>query len=134
MDEQNESEGGGSVGLPQFLLDPRGVVQRRWRWLLGVLVGASLLAIGAVLLWPDQYEATARLLISSQRIPDEFVRSTIAEGVAEQLNAMVGEALSRDSLVSLIEAHGLHHRPGGEVPPDASVRSARRCASARSLT
>jgi succinoglycan biosynthesis transport protein ExoP len=119
MDEQNESEGGGSVGLPQFLLDPMGVVQRRWRWLLGVLVGASLLAIGAVLLWPDQYEATARLLISSQRIPDEFVRSTIAEGVAEQLNAMVGEALSRDSLVSLIEAHGLHHRPGGEVPPDA---------------
>ena len=36
MDEQSESEGGGSVGLPQFLLDPVGVVKRRWRWLLGV--------------------------------------------------------------------------------------------------
>jgi uncharacterized protein involved in exopolysaccharide biosynthesis len=118
MDEQNESEGGGSVGLPQFLLDPVGVVRRRWRWLLGVLLGASLLGFAAVVLWPDQYEATARLLISSQRIPDEFVRSTIAEGVAEQLNAMVGEALSRDSLVSLIEAHGLHHKPGGDVPPE----------------
>jgi polysaccharide biosynthesis transport protein len=119
VDEQNEPEGGGSVGLPQFLLDPVGVVQRRWRWLLGVLAGASLLAVAAVMLWPDQYEATARLLISSQRIPDEFVRSTIAEGVAEQLNAMVGEALSRDSLVSLIEAHGLHHGPSGAVAPDA---------------
>ena len=119
MDEQNEPEGGGSVGLPQFLLDPIGVVKRRWRWLLGVFAFASVLAGAGLALWPDQYEATARLLISSQRIPDEFVRSTIAEGVAEQLNAMVGEALSRDSLVSLIEAHGLHHEPGGDVPPEA---------------
>jgi uncharacterized protein involved in exopolysaccharide biosynthesis len=95
------------------------VVRRRWRWLLGVFLGASVLAAAALAFWPDQYEATARLLISSQRIPDEFVRSTIAEGVAEQLNAMVGEALSRDSLVSLIEAHGLHHKPGGDVPPEA---------------
>ena len=119
MDEQSESEGGSSAGLPQFLLDPVGVVKRRWRWLLGVFLGASVLAAAALALWPDQYEATARLLISSQRIPDEFVRSTIAEGVAEQLNAMVGEALSRDSLVSLIEAHGLHHKPGGDVPAEA---------------
>lgn len=119
MDDQNESEGGGGVGLPQFLLDPVGVVKRRWRWLLGAFAVASILAAAGVALWPNQYEATARLLISSQRIPDEFVRSTIAEGVAEQLNAMVGEALSRDSLVSLIEAHGLHHKPGGDVPPEA---------------
>lgn len=119
MAEHDESEGGGSVGLPQFLLDPIGVVRRRWRWLLGVLGASSIVAAAALALWPDQYEATARLLISSQRIPDEFVRSTIAEGVAEQLNAMVGEALSRDSLVSLIEAHGLHHKPGGDVVPEA---------------
>jgi uncharacterized protein involved in exopolysaccharide biosynthesis len=119
MDEESEGRSGGSVGMPQFLLDPVGIVRRRWRWLLGVLIGASLLAGAALAFWPDQYEATARLLISSQRIPDEFVRSTIAEGVAEQLNAMVGEALSRDSLVSLIEVHGLAHRPGGDVPPEA---------------
>jgi uncharacterized protein involved in exopolysaccharide biosynthesis len=71
-----------------------------------VAVGAVLAAV-VVSAWPMAYVASARALLSGQRLPDDFVRTTVAEGFAEQLNAMVGEALSRESLVDLIEKHDL---------------------------
>ena len=94
-------------GLPSFLLDPIGIVRRRWRWMLPVLVVGALLATALVSVWPMTYFASARALLSGQRLPDDFVRTTVAEGFAEQLNAMVGEALSRESLVDLIDQHAL---------------------------
>jgi len=96
-----------SSGLPSFLFDPVGIVRRRWRWMLPVIAVGGVVAAAVVTAWQMQYVATARALLSGQRIPDEFVRTTVAEGFDEQLNAMVGEALSRESLIDLVEDHDL---------------------------
>lgn len=97
--------------LPTFLTDPLGVLRRRWAPMLLTLAIASILATLAVAFFPERYQATGRLLISGQSIRDEFVRSTISEGVLEQLNAMVGEVLSRDSLLEVVRAHDLARDP-----------------------
>jgi uncharacterized protein involved in exopolysaccharide biosynthesis len=119
MDEFEES-GRGSA-LPPFARDPIGVVRRRWPWMLAVLAIGSVAAVAVVVLWPVRYEATAKLLISSQRIPEDFVRSTISEQIDEQLNALVGEVLARDSLIQLIEEHSLDAELGLDLPLTAMI-------------
>lgn len=105
MDDFDQDERGS--GIPSFLFDPIGIVRRRWRWIVPVLGAGAVLATVVVSAWPMTYVASARALLSGQRLPDDFVRTTVAEGFAEQLNAMVGEALSRESLDELVEAHDL---------------------------
>ncbi len=99
-----------STPLPGFVTDPRGVVARRWPWMVGAAVLAAVLGCAAVVLLPQSFVASSRLLFSSQRIPEDFVRSTTQESVDEQVNAMIGEVLSRASLEEMVLGHGL----GGE--------------------
>ena len=105
MEELPENERPSS--LPGFLKDPRGIVRRRGVWMTLVLVLASAVATGVVLAWPMKYEATAKLIFSSQRIPEDLVRSTVPARIEEEINAMLGEILSRDSLSEVIDAQGL---------------------------
>jgi len=101
-----DDEGSGA-GIPSFLFDPLGIVRRRWRWMAAVIGVGAVVATAVVSVWPMQYAASARALLSGQRLPDDFVRTTVTEGFGEQLNAMLAEALSRESLTELIEKHGL---------------------------
>ena len=90
-EEEYAPEGGS--GLPPFLMDPLGVLKRRWRWMVATLAMAALPAVAVVLLFPMAYESTAKMLIAGHTIPDELVPSTIEEGVDSQVNAMVAEFL-----------------------------------------
>lgn len=96
-------EAGGAPGLPPFLTDPWGVLRRRWRWMLAaaLLVGAASAAV--VTLRPVTYEASARLMMSRPRVPEDFVRSISIESMGEQVSAIVSEILSNDSLAELVE-------------------------------
>ena len=102
MDEFDEVEG--RSGPPEFLMDPQGVIRRRWPWMLAVFLLTSLAAGAFIATIPQTYEASASLLLAQQRIPEDFVRRTSLEGVPEMLNAVVGEILSRESLIAVAEA------------------------------
>jgi uncharacterized protein involved in exopolysaccharide biosynthesis len=108
MDEFDELEE--RSGLPEFLTDPYGVIRRRWPWMLAVLLLGSVAAGAFVARIPQTYQASARLLLTGQRIPEDFVRSTSLEGVPARLHAVVGEILSRDSLIAVAETHHLAER------------------------
>jgi uncharacterized protein involved in exopolysaccharide biosynthesis len=108
----DDLDGGSGGGLPGFVTDPLGVLRRRWIPMAVTFAISSVIATLVVLFFPERYEAAGRLLISGQSIRDEFVRTTIAEGVLEQLNAMVGAVLSRDSLMEIAETHKLSGEPG----------------------
>jgi uncharacterized protein involved in exopolysaccharide biosynthesis len=97
-----------SNGLPRFLWDPVGVVRRRWRWMLAVLLlGVIASAVAGFLLKP-RYRAAATVMIATQDMPEEFVRSTVRGDPFERVNAMVGEVLARPNLFALIEEHDLY--------------------------
>jgi uncharacterized protein involved in exopolysaccharide biosynthesis len=97
-----------SSGLPTYLRDPLGLVRRRWTWMVGAFV-VGLAATGVVLrFYEPSYIAFATVLITSKRIPESFVRSTVTEDSFEHVNAMIGEILSREKLAEVIEKHGLY--------------------------
>jgi protein tyrosine kinase modulator len=132
--EDFEQPSGAGGGLANLVADPVGILRRRWFPMLVTFAVASVVGTLGVLFVPIPYEATARLLISGQSIREDFVRTTIAEGVFDQLNAMVGEVLSRDSLTSIAHDHQLASGSAGErnvlgklaksitVTPDPSVQ------------
>ncbi len=104
MDSYGESSEGEGGGLPAFVRDPMGILRRGWKW--GV-AGFVPLAVAAVVLAeavPLKYQATARLLMSSKSIPDEFVPTTIIASASEQFQTIQGEILTRERLRKIVEA------------------------------
>jgi uncharacterized protein involved in exopolysaccharide biosynthesis len=117
--ESNEGQ------IPPFLLDPMGILARRQLWMVLALI-LGLAATGAtVYSWPQRYEAQSRVVINSQQIPREFVRSTIAESSMAYLNAAVGHVLSHANLDRIIEEHGLYGTQRERVPRETLVDSMR---------
>jgi len=107
-DLQEESGG----GLPAFVRDPLGLLRRRWPWMaLAFVLGAA--ATAAAVAWMGtEYESKATVLVTSQQLSPEYVRSTTTSGEFEKINAIVGEVLSRRSLAALIEEFDLYRHEG----------------------
>lgn len=128
-------------GLPHFVKDPFGVLRRRWKWMAPIAVLGVAGFFSYFALVPPTYEAQARILISSQQIPKDFVRPIVEDDPLERINAVVGEMQARPRLVSLIRKYDLypeivkkhslaeavdHMRQSIEVKPDDSVNAGRR--------
>lgn len=100
-------EGLDGAGLPDFLRDPKGLLQRRWRWMTVVLVLGLAATTGYVASMPIRYVATATILVSSQQIPKSMIESTVIESPFQRINALVGELTARDRLLELERKHDL---------------------------
>jgi len=121
QDDDFESGESGEGGVPPFLLDPMGILSRRRIWMALALV-LGLAATGAtVYSWPQRFEAQARVVINSQQIPREFVRSTIAESSMAYLNAAVGHVLSHANLDRIIQEHDIYAALRDRVPRETLV-------------
>jgi polysaccharide chain length determinant protein (PEP-CTERM system associated) len=94
--------------LDPFALDPIGIVRRRWLWMLAVLILALAAAVAVVFNMAPTYEATAVVMVASQKIPETFVRSTVQEDPFLRVNSLVGEILARPRLSKLIKDHSLY--------------------------
>jgi uncharacterized protein involved in exopolysaccharide biosynthesis len=102
------TEGDLVAHLLRVLQDPIGALRRRWIWMLLCLVTGLTATAAFVALLEPSYLAKATVLISSQQIPEDFVRSTVRENSLANLNAMVGEVLSQKNLSTLIEGRDLY--------------------------
>lgn len=108
-----EAEG---ASVPEFLFDPIGVLRRRWLWMLASLVLGATATAAVWASWTPRYVARATILITSQQIPPEFVRSTVREDTLANINAMIGKLLSAENLSNLIDQHGLFADVRDNVP------------------
>jgi uncharacterized protein involved in exopolysaccharide biosynthesis len=109
-------------GLPAFLLDPKGVLVRRWPWMLAALLLGLVATAVAASLWPQRYLAQATVLITSQQIPQDFVRSTVREDSIANINAMAGKVFAQESLVRVVKEKQLFPELEGKVPPNELAR------------
>ncbi len=91
-----------SSELPAFLMDPRGVVRRRWRYMLIAITLGILATLFIVIRQQAMYTAEATILIKRQRIPENLVRSTVQEDTFQIINALLGEVLSRENLSKMV--------------------------------
>ena len=90
------------------LRDPLGILRRRWRPMLLVLLAGLAVTPLAVWLLPPVYQARASVLIATQKLSESFVRSTIQEDATERINALTSQVLSRQSLSEVIEQFDLY--------------------------
>jgi len=109
----DDGDGAGSSGLPEFLLDPLGVIRRRWLWMALVLLLGIGAAAGVGMSQKLTYVAEGTVLITSQVIPEDFVRSTVRQDSLSHINAIVGQVLSRQNLTKLVERFDLYPGDGG---------------------
>jgi uncharacterized protein involved in exopolysaccharide biosynthesis len=72
------------------------------------LVLGFALTVVALWLWKPSYIARSTILITSQQIPEEFVRSTVREDSIENVNAMAGTVLSQENLARILDQFELY--------------------------
>jgi uncharacterized protein involved in exopolysaccharide biosynthesis len=119
------------IGFIESLRDPVGVARRRWRPMLAIVSAGFLATSAYALKQKTTYRAEATVLVASQRLSAEFVRPTIEEDVLERVNALMGEALSRQSLTKLIEKNELYPALRARFGMDAAVGTLRGAVSVR---
>ena len=90
------------------LRDPLGILRRRWRPMLLVMLAGLAATPLAVWLLPPIYMARASVLIATQKLSESFVRPTIQEDATERINALTSQVLSRQSLTEVVEQFDLY--------------------------
>lgn len=107
------------------------ILQRRF-W---VAVIPFLIALGAtvtiVTALPDVYQSHATVVIETQQIPTELVRSTVTSALETRLQIISQQVLSRDGLEGLIERFNLYLKLRGKVPLQSIVDKMRKDVSVR---
>ncbi len=99
-DDYTSDEGGGG---PAPLLDPVGLLERRWKPMAAGLVLGVLASVGFSFRAEPRYEAEATVLVAPQQISERIVEPTIQEDALTRIDALAAEVLSRSNLARLVE-------------------------------
>ncbi len=95
------------------------MARRRWIWILApaALIAALTVAVSHKL--PKLYTSEALILVEPQQVPADFVRSTVSGTVADRLEYIQEQILSRTQLSQIIAKYGLY--PNQALTPDQKV-------------
>lgn len=83
--------------------------KRRWFILIPLVVVASTTAVVSMFL-PNRYRASTSILVIPQRVPEEFVQSTVTADLGQRINTISQEILSRTRLERIITEFNLYER------------------------
>ena len=99
--------------LPGKKYSPEDLLRVAWkrRWLIAVpaVAIASTTAVVSLFL-PNRYRAATSVMIVPQRVPENFVRSTVTTELPERLNMISQQILSRTRLERIIQEFNLYQR------------------------
>jgi succinoglycan biosynthesis transport protein ExoP len=96
-------------------------VKRRCSWILLTACGVTLGTICVVLLLPNRYQSDATLLVVQQQVPQRYVVPTTTASMADALQAMTQEVLSRRRLLAIIDEVGLYQKEKNRLAPEELV-------------
>src|SRR4051812_47494591 len=82
-------------------------LRRKWWFVLPTLIAIGITVVVSVNL-PRYYKSTTVIGIDAQKVPTDFVRSTINSDVVQRLQSISQEILSRTRLQKIIEQYGLY--------------------------
>jgi uncharacterized protein involved in exopolysaccharide biosynthesis len=81
---------------------------RRYRsWIIGPTFAGLVISVVVAFLWQDTYRSQAVMRITPQKVSERLVPSEMTQHLAERLNAMKQEILSRSQLANLIQQPSL---------------------------
>jgi polysaccharide chain length determinant protein (PEP-CTERM system associated) len=93
------------------------VVRRRWRILLTATV-VSLATVAVLYQLPNRYTSEAVVLVVPQQVPARYVTPTTETNIADALQAMTQDVLSRARLLELIDEFGLYAKERKRLAPE----------------
>ena len=112
---------------PPDIEDYIDMVRRYRSWIIGPMFAGLVLAVVVGFLWPDTYVSQAVMRITPQQVPENLVPSVISTQMADRLNQMQQEILSRMSLQELIQrpALDLYRRERQRLPLEDIIQDMR---------
>jgi polysaccharide chain length determinant protein (PEP-CTERM system associated) len=81
---------------------------RRKGLIICVCVVVSLLAIYTAAILPNIYQSTSLILVSPQKLPSSFVTSTVTTDLAERMQGIIQDILSRTQLEKIVQEFDLY--------------------------
>ena len=97
--------------IPGIKYSPERLITAAWgnRWLLlgGLVVGAAI-ATGVGRMLPARYKSQAVILVVPQRVPESYIRSTVAARIEDRVKTISQEILGQTWLQGLIEEFDLY--------------------------
>ena len=97
------------------------VVRRRW-WILGPLFLGWLLVFASAWIIPPKYTSESVVLVQPQKVPQQFVMSNVQVDLAERLQSITQQVLSRSRLLNIINNLHLYQGLFFNSPDDQIVQ------------
>ena len=97
------------AGLEYYALRDywRMLSRRKWSILVGTFAIAFATAAGAYFL-PNEYKATALIVVDPQKVPNSYVNSTVTQSSADRLAQLRQQILSSTNIAQIIDKLGLY--------------------------
>ena len=82
-------------------------LRRKWYAVIPFLV-AVLITSSFLIFSPRKYQASTLILVTPQKVPEEFVKPTITARIEDRLQSIAQESLSRTRLEQIISELNLY--------------------------
>src|ERR1700727_85358 len=79
------------------------LIKRRWIWFIVPFVILASSGFAAAVLWPATFLSQGKILVQSQQIPTELVRSTITNAAQERIQVIEQRTMTRENLLAMVE-------------------------------
>lgn len=99
--------------------------RRKWIVFPPIVVFPIVAALWSMSI-PDSFKSTTLILVQAQRVPTQFVPSTVTATIEERLNTINQQILSRTRLEEIIKEFGLFKRERNELSPEEVIDLMRR--------
>ncbi len=102
------------------------IVQRRKYWIIIPFLVSILAGLAYTLVAPKVYEAQTLILVQSQSVPQDFVRSIVTDAIEDRLRTISQQVTSRTNLEAVIRDHRLSQEMGHSTGLDQVVEAVRK--------
>lgn len=96
------------------------IVRGRWRVLLSA-TAVSLATVATLYQIPNRYTSKATILVVPQQVPAKYVTPTTETNIADALQTMTQDVLSRARLLELIDQFGLYAKERQRLAPEEVI-------------
>jgi polysaccharide chain length determinant protein (PEP-CTERM system associated) len=95
-----------------------GIIRRRSLLFLIPFVTAAVIGAAIVMSLPAIYSANATILVESQQIPEDLVKSTVTAQASERLQVIQQRVLTRENLLQIVDKFSLFKAEPGRSRSD----------------
>ena len=110
---------------PMDVEDYIDVVRRHKAWIFGPLFASLVISVVIAFLWPNTYLSVASIRVVPPQVSETMVPTNTNADFQGRINSMTQQIMSRGTLTSIINKHGLYPKELKRLPMDDVVEEMR---------